>query len=145
MNQGRNFSAKHSMDVHDVEAMLRAGGPLQIEPASGRVAERVRARLAVSPAAVPHAPGRWLGSGALLAACAMIVAAWLVIGTPAREPVGPAPFVARLTAAIDHSALSVRGARPEREMVKEAQRLKADVERGVGFFKSVMHRVKVNG
>lgn len=145
MNQGRNFSAKHSMDVHDVEAMLRAGGPLQIEPASGRVAERVRARLAVLPAAVPHAPGRWVGSGALLAACAMIVAAWLVIGTPAREAVAPAPFVARLTAAIDHSAAKVRAARPEQPMVIEVKRLKAEVERGVGFFKQVIPRVKSHG
>lgn len=131
-----------------VEEMLRATRDREIEAGMGRVAMRVRGRMEAGGSSAPIAQSsgrwqeRWHGLAALVVAGMIVVAVWVAVNQsrPARAIVG-----VRITAAFERSAERVRGLRVEGPIVNEARRLRSELERGVGFVKAVMPRVRVNG
>ncbi|MBL8746064.1 MAG: hypothetical protein JNK58_06880 [Phycisphaerae bacterium] len=131
--------------VEQVEALLRAGAATRIEPGTGRVAARVRANLSHTAPSIAVSTGRGYGVASLAAAGLIVATTWMVIGTQRPPPARAPGAMVRLSAAIDHSAAAVRGAKPEQPIMREVKRLKHDVNRGVGFIKAVMPKVRGTG
>lgn len=135
--------------IDAVDRLMHAGAAHEVSEGTGRVKARVMARLAVAATPTAQSSGRWHGLDGwivpIAAALAMAASVWLLSQNTGPAPVSESRAVLRLTSAIDGSAAAIRGAKPERPIVVEAKRLKADVERGMGFVKSVLPRIRVNG
>jgi hypothetical protein len=135
----------------DVDRLLLEQAPSPAMDSTGRARARVEARIRAGLHAGPARPR--LSSLGILAAAGVIGVAAIVWTTwPVPTPSPPfatspslPPAVARLLERLDQSAGALRAVRPEDPMLTEARRLRAEVERGVEFFRSVMPRMRVHG
>jgi hypothetical protein len=149
MNQNKQNKQRSGSPVEEVDRLLRAGAAGEVSEATGRIHARVMARLAESDFPAARVDVAWFRFGQWLlpvaAAVAMTTGLWLVSRAPTPAPFSEPRSAFRLSSALGESAEALRGTRPERALVVEAERLRADVERGVVFVKSVLPRIRFNG
>lgn len=130
----------------EIDRLLREQAPGQVMDSTGRARARFESR-AGGDAAPATSRIPWLG---MLAAAAAVGFAILFVWTPSPTPLPAAapalpPAVARLIARLDQTAEALRAAQPEGPILTEARRLKIEVERGVGFVRSVMPKPRAQG
>lgn len=149
MNGNSLNKRDNESSIDAVDRLLHAGAARELSEGTGRVRARVMARLAVAGAPPAQSSGRWHESRGWLvpvaAALAMSASVWLLSQNPAPSPVTQSRAALSLTAAFGGPTAALRGTRLEKPIVVEAKRLRADVERGVGFVKSVLPRIRANG
>lgn len=132
-------------DIHRrIEHALREGAPSEIPVCAGRLRRRVEAGLA----RVPHAAPVTRFARPPLVAASIALTAFVALSMISLRP-SPMPASTRSDwnpgVAVVESVAALRGAKPERPLVSEAERLRADVERGARFVRGALPRLRKAG